>query len=65
VTHEHIDPMCSLSLSSIHTGMHALILILKPHSSGIWVHTWLVCLAMQVSCMPSIFLMLGMACVLV
>jgi hypothetical protein len=47
VTHEHIDPMCSLSLSSIHTGMHALILILKPHSSGIWVHTWLVCLAMQ------------------
>jgi hypothetical protein len=26
---DHIDPMCSLSLSSIHIDMHALILYLS------------------------------------
>jgi hypothetical protein len=26
VTLDHIDPICSLSISSIHIGMHALIL---------------------------------------
>jgi hypothetical protein len=26
VTLDHIDPMCSLSISSIHIGMHSLIL---------------------------------------
>jgi hypothetical protein len=33
-----------LSLSSIHIGVHALILLPKPHTLGIWVHTWLVML---------------------
>jgi hypothetical protein len=32
--------MRSLSLSSIHTDMHVLILLPKPHTLGIWVHTW-------------------------
>jgi hypothetical protein len=35
VTLDHIDPMCSLSLSSIHIGMHALILYLSLHTLGI------------------------------
>jgi uncharacterized membrane protein len=47
VTLDHIDPMCSLSLSSIHIGLHALIqylsLILR-----IWVHAWLVMLSQAV-----------------
>jgi hypothetical protein len=34
VTIDHIDPMCSLSLSSIHIGMHILILLPKPHTLG-------------------------------
>jgi hypothetical protein len=34
VTLDHIDRMCSLSLSSIHTGLHALILLPKPHTLG-------------------------------
>jgi hypothetical protein len=34
VTLDHIDPMCSLSLSSMHIGMHALILLPKPHTLG-------------------------------
>jgi hypothetical protein len=29
VTLDHIDPMCFLSFSSIHTGLHALILNLS------------------------------------
>jgi hypothetical protein len=29
VTLDHIDPMCSLSLSSIHVGLHVLILYLS------------------------------------
>jgi hypothetical protein len=28
VTLDHIDPMCSLSLSSVHIGLHALVLYL-------------------------------------
>jgi hypothetical protein len=31
---DHVDPMCSLSLSSIHTGLHALMLSPKPHTLG-------------------------------
>jgi hypothetical protein len=31
-----------LSLFSIHTSMRDLILLPKPHTLGIWVHTWLV-----------------------
>jgi hypothetical protein len=46
VTHDHIDPMCSLSLYSIHIALHALILYLSL-ILRIWVHTWLVCLTMQ------------------
>jgi hypothetical protein len=67
VTLDHIDHMCYLSLFSIHTDLHALILLPKPHTLGSWVHTWLVCLAMQswVSCKSSIFMMLSMPCVLV
>jgi hypothetical protein len=34
-----------LSFSSIHTGMHALILLPKPHTLGMWVYTWLVMLS--------------------
>jgi hypothetical protein len=47
VTLDHIDHICSLSLSSIHAGLHALILLPKPHTLEIWVHTLLVHLAMQ------------------
>jgi hypothetical protein len=36
-TLDHIDPMCSLSLSSSHIGMHALILLPKPYTFRIWV----------------------------
>jgi hypothetical protein len=45
VTLDHIDPMCSLSFSSIHYGMHALIGLPKPYTFMIWVHTWLVMLS--------------------
>jgi hypothetical protein len=45
VTLDHIDPMPSLSLSSSHIGLHASILLLKPHIFKIWVHTWLVMLS--------------------
>jgi hypothetical protein len=38
VTLDHIDPMYSLSISSIHIGPHALILYLSP-LLRIWVHT--------------------------
>jgi hypothetical protein len=67
VTLDHIDPMCSLSLSSIHIGMHALIqylsLILR-----IWVHTWLVLLSHAVMSVVEVFpsfVILSLACVFV
>jgi hypothetical protein len=34
VTLDHIDPMFSPSFSSIHSGLHALILLPKPHALG-------------------------------
>jgi hypothetical protein len=34
VTLDNIDPICSLSLCSIHIGMDALILLPKPHTLG-------------------------------
>jgi hypothetical protein len=34
VTRDHIDPMCSLFLFSLHIGLHALILLPKPHTLG-------------------------------
>jgi uncharacterized membrane protein len=65
VTLDHIDHLCSLSLSSIHIGLHTLIqylsLILR-----VWVHTWLVLLSHAVKSVilvfPS-FMMLSLACV--
>jgi hypothetical protein len=41
---DHIDHMCSFSFSSIHIGMHALILYLCL-IFRIWVYTWLVMLS--------------------
>jgi hypothetical protein len=41
---DYIDPKCSLSFSSIHIGMHALILYLSL-ILRIWVYTWLVMLS--------------------
>jgi hypothetical protein len=67
VTLDHIDPICSLSFSSIHTGMHALIpylsLILR-----IWIHTWLVMLSHAVMSVVQVFpsfVMLSLSCVFV
>jgi uncharacterized membrane protein len=67
VTLDHIDPMCSLSLSSIHIGMHALILYLSFILS-IWVHTLLVLLSHAVMSVVQVFpsfVMLSLACVFV
>jgi hypothetical protein len=68
VTLDHVDPMCSLFLSSSHSGMHALILLPKPHTKGIWVHNWLVILSHAVlrviQVLPS-FVMLSLACIFV
>jgi hypothetical protein len=44
-----------LSLSSIHTGLHALRLLPKPHVLGIWVHTWLVMLSHAVMSVIQVF----------
>jgi hypothetical protein len=67
VTLDHIDPMCSLSLSSIHIGLRALIqylsLILR-----FWVHTRLVLLSHAVMSVIQIFppfVVLSLACVFV
>jgi hypothetical protein len=65
VTLDHIDPMCSLSFSGIHIGMHALIMYLSL-IFRIWVHTWLVMLslvALSHCTSLSIFMMLSLACV--
>jgi hypothetical protein len=65
VTLDHIDPMCSLSFSSIYIGMHALILYLSL-ILRIWVYTWLVMLSPTVLSHHtsfSIFMMLSLACV--
>jgi hypothetical protein len=45
VTIDHIDPMCSLFLSSSLIGLHALILSPKPHTLGFRVHSLLVMLS--------------------
>jgi hypothetical protein len=37
VTLDYIDPMCFLFLSSLHIGLHALILLPKPHTFRIFV----------------------------
>jgi uncharacterized membrane protein len=67
VTHDHIDPMCSLSFSSVHIGLDALILYLSL-ILRIWVHTWLVMLSHVVMCVVQVFLsfvMFSLACVFV
>jgi hypothetical protein len=55
VTLDNIDPMCSLSLSSSHIGMHALILLPKPHTCTMWVHTWLVMLSHAIMSVVQVF----------
>jgi uncharacterized membrane protein len=67
VTLDHIDPMCSLSFSSIHISLHALILYLSL-IFRIWVYTWLVMLSHVVMCIMQVFLSfvtLSLACVFV
>jgi hypothetical protein len=67
VTLDHIDPMCSLSFSSIHIGLHVLILYLSL-ILRIWVHTWLVMLSHAVMSVVQVFpsfVMLIFACVFV
>jgi uncharacterized membrane protein len=67
VTLDHIDLTCSLSLSSIHIGMHALIMYLSL-ILRVWVHTWLVMLSHAVLSVIQVFpsfVMLSLACVFV
>jgi uncharacterized membrane protein len=67
VTLDHIDPICSLSISSIHVGMHALVLYLSL-LLRICVHTWLVMLShvvMSVVQAFSSYMILSLACVFV
>jgi hypothetical protein len=67
VTLDHIDLTCSLSLSSIHIGMHALIMYLSL-ILRVWVHTWLVMLSHAVLSVVQVFpsfVMLSLACLFV
>jgi hypothetical protein len=67
VTVDHIGPMCSLSFSSIHIVLHALILYLRL-IFRIWVHNWLVMLSHAVMSVVQVipsFVMLSLACVFV
>jgi hypothetical protein len=54
VTLDHIDPMSSLSLSSIHIGLHALNTNLSL-TLRIWVHSWLVMLSHAVMSAIQVF----------
>jgi hypothetical protein len=67
VTLDHIDPKCSLSFSSIHIGLHALILYLSL-ILRIWVYTWLAMLSHAVMSVILVFLsfvMWNLTCVFV
>jgi hypothetical protein len=67
VTLDYIDPKCSLSFSSIHIGMHTLILYLSL-ILRIWVDTWLVVLSHAVMSVVQVFpsfVILSLACVFV
>jgi uncharacterized membrane protein len=67
VTLDHNDPMCSLSFSSIHIGLHALLLYLSL-ILRICVHTWLVMLSHAVMSVIQVFpsfVILSLACVFV
>jgi hypothetical protein len=44
-----------LSFYIIPIGMHALILLPKPHTLGMWVHTWLVMLSHAVMSVVQVF----------
>jgi hypothetical protein len=55
VTLDHIDTMCSLSLSSSPIGLHALILLPKAYTFRIWVYTWLVMLSHAVFSVMQVF----------
>jgi uncharacterized membrane protein len=64
VTIDHIDIMCPLSFSSIHIGLHTLILFLSL-ILRVLVHTWLVMLSHAVICVIQVFpsfVMLSLAC---
>jgi uncharacterized membrane protein len=54
VTLDHIDPICFLTFSSIHIGMHALKLYISL-IFRIWVHTWLVMLSNVVMSVVQVF----------
>jgi hypothetical protein len=67
VTLDHVDPMCSLSFSSVHIGLHALVLY-RSLILRIWVHTWLVMLSHTVMKVIQVFpslVILSLACVVV
>jgi uncharacterized membrane protein len=67
VTLDHIDHMHYLSFSSVHIGLHALILYLSL-ILRIWVRTWLVMLSHAVMRVVQVFpsfVMLSLACVFV
>jgi uncharacterized membrane protein len=67
VTLDHIDSMCSLSFSSIHIGLHTLILYLRL-ILRIWVHTWLVMLSHAVTSVVQVFpsfVILSLVCIFV
>jgi hypothetical protein len=67
VTLDHIHLICSLSFSSIHIGMHALILYLSI-IHRIWVYTWLAMLSHAVMSVVQVFpafVMLSLACIFV
>jgi hypothetical protein len=64
VTLDHIGPMFSFSLSSIHIGLHPLILYLSL-ILRISVYTWLVMLSQAVMSVVHVFpffVMLSLAC---
>jgi hypothetical protein len=44
-----------LSFSTIRTGLHAIILLPKTYTLGIWVHTWLVMLSHAVMSVVQVF----------
>jgi hypothetical protein len=44
-----------LSLCSSHIGLHALILLPKPRTLGIWIHSWLVMLSHAVMSVVQVF----------
>jgi hypothetical protein len=67
VTIDHIDPMCSLSFSSVYISLHYLILYLRL-IHRIWIHTWLVMLSHAVMSVVQVFpsfVMFSLACVFV